>query len=464
MSFSLYPSHCALPTSTLDNNPLVESFPEKTDEAPQNSSEHIRSLLKVLLEPSPAKLHRRLKSLGANHNNDELYHHLAEVIAKMTTSNLPSPLASGSQWMLPIATDKMDASKIAEHIVTAVFLKLQKVPFSALAQAACQHQSKAINELFQGLRDISYEIRQRIDEISEPHDKYKVALQLVADNPLASWVLSRAISVLRQPEEQPDMSFILVPIQELFADREVPFIAKLKRLQLLAMLYEEKIGNYKTFKWTDFSFLEHITSKDPMTVAKVFTDADAFHFRSFCDEDFLNNSPRLDDMSRRWSDLASAVKACCVVYRKSDIVGVLSEVSKCLIHHRNYYSGTAFLIGFQNAGSCPENLSSALEYIDASANYAFYMRRWSECPGLPFLPPHTTRLRDCQDKSRSALLISEVLQCKSYGWRSRNAWINVNVYQYFALAISALHHATQHLIGCLPHPDKSPLEDIEKGS
>jgi hypothetical protein len=51
---------------------------------------------------------------------------------------------------------------------------------------------------------------------------------------------------------------------------------------------------------------------------------------------------------------------------------------------------------------------------------------------------------------------------------------NVDVYQrgvltkirctIFALAISALHDARQYLIGCLPFSDKSPLEDIEKGS
>jgi hypothetical protein len=161
-------------------------------------------------------------------------------------------------------------------------------------------------------------------------------------------------------------------------------------------------------------------------------------------------------------------------------------LKQCLIDHRNYYSGTAFLIGFQNAGSCPENLSSDLEYIDTSANYTFYMRRWSQRPGLPFLPPHIIRPKDSQeDKTRSALLVSEVLQCKSYGWRNEDdylrelegsAWIEYNVdvyqrglltkicYQYFALAISALHSATQYLIGRLPFPDKSPLEDIEKGS
>jgi hypothetical protein len=145
---------------------------------------------------------------------------------------------------------------------------------------------------------------------------------------LASWVLSQAISESWPPKTQPDLSFILLPIRDLFAGREVPFIAKLKRLQLLAILYEEKIANYETFTWTDFTFLEHISSKDPMTVAKVFTDADAFHFRSLCDEGFVYNSPGLREMSTRWSDLASVVKACCIVYRKSNIVGVLSEVSK----------------------------------------------------------------------------------------------------------------------------------------
>jgi hypothetical protein len=151
---------CARPMSTSDKNALVESTQEQTYEALQNSNEHVQSLLKVLLEPSLAKLCNLLKSLGAKHNNNEDYHHLAETIAKMTASNLPSSVASGSKWMLPIATDKMDASKIAQHIVTEVFLKLHKVPFSALAQAACQRKSKAITKLFEELWAICLEIRQ----------------------------------------------------------------------------------------------------------------------------------------------------------------------------------------------------------------------------------------------------------------------------------------------------------------
>ncbi|KFX96508.1 hypothetical protein V490_03311 [Pseudogymnoascus sp. VKM F-3557] len=457
---------CAWTTSTLDDNFSLEHIPEQTDDALHNSNDHIQILLKVLLEPSPAKLPSLLKSLGAEHNNDEDYHHLAETIARMAISNLPPTLASGSKWMLPIATDEMNASAIADTIVTEVFSALHKVPFSALAQAACQHQSQAITKFFRELKAICWEIRRHIEETGEPNDKYEASLRLVPGNPLASWVLSQAISKSWPPEKQPDLSFILLPIRGLFAGREVPFTAKLKRLQFLAILYEEKIGNYETFTWIDFTLLEHISSKDPMEVAKVFTDADAFRFRFLCDADFIDSSPRLREISSRWSDLASAVKACCVVYSKSNVVGVLSEVSKCLIDHRNYYSGLAFLTGIQNAGFCPENLLTDLEYIDTSANYTFYMKKWSERPGLPFLLPHIIRLRGSQqDTTSRPELLSEVLKCKSYEDDDFNVrrLLSKFCHQSFALAIFALHSATQYLIGWLPSLDKSRLEDIEKG-
>ena len=102
----------------------------------------------------------------------------------------------------------------------------------------------------------------------------------------------------------------------------------IKRLLFLAVLYEEKIGNNENFTWTDFTFLERISGNSPMEVAKMFTDADHSRFRPLCAEDFLTNSPQVSGMSSRWSDLASAVKACCVVYGNSGIVDPLSKISK----------------------------------------------------------------------------------------------------------------------------------------
>lgn len=166
---------CPWPTSTLDNNSSLESTLEQTDEALQNSNEHIQSLLKVLLEPSPAKLRRLLKSLGAKHNN---CHHLAETIAKVTTSNLSSSLISDSKWMLPIATNEMNAKNLADTIVTEVFSALHKVPFSALAQAACRRQSCAITELFEELESICLKIRRHIGKTNEPKDIYMKALEV----------------------------------------------------------------------------------------------------------------------------------------------------------------------------------------------------------------------------------------------------------------------------------------------
>ena len=97
-----------------------------------------------------------------------------------------------------------------------------------------------------------------------------------------------------------------------------------------------------------------------------------------------------------------------------------------------------------------------------------------------------------KQKTTRSEILSELLKFNSYGQRSAwdedddsdlegNAWNEFNVEEYnvdvyhrgvltkirctiFALAISALHGATQYLIGCLPFSHKSPLEDIEKGS
>ena len=137
-------------------------------------------------------------------------------------------------------------------------------------------------------------------------------------------------------------------------------------------------------------------------------------------------------------------------------------------------------------------------YINSDGFYAFYMQEWSRRPGLPFLFPHIHRLRMSEHKKTRSEILSELLKFKSFGQYSSwdeddasdlegNAWnefnvgdgsnlakYNVDVYQrdvwtkirstIFSLAISARHGATQYLIGCLPFSDKSPLEDIEKGS
>ena len=124
------------------------------------------------------------------------------------------------------------------------------------------------------------------------------------------------------------IAFILLPIEKLFAVRELSLVAMLERLLFLAVFYEEKIANNENSTWTDFSFLGRITGNSPMEVAKVLTDADHSLFRPLLDADFLNNSPRLRGMASRWSDLASVVKACCVVYGNSGMVDRLSEIYK----------------------------------------------------------------------------------------------------------------------------------------
>ena len=175
---TVYNSDVRSSTSTVDNITLIGCISSRADEALQKSDEHIRTLLNILLERSPETLYGILESLGAKDNNDEDYYNLAQRVAKMTTSNIPSYSISGSNWMLPIATNKMDADSIAEKITTEVFSKLHKVPFSALAQAACDHQPKAIKELFEELETICFQNRRHIDETSEPNDKYEVALQV----------------------------------------------------------------------------------------------------------------------------------------------------------------------------------------------------------------------------------------------------------------------------------------------
>ena len=162
-------------TSTSDNTVLNECISQPADKTLPNSDERIRSLLEILREGSLATPYDILIFLGAKDNNDEDYQHLAEAIAKMRTSNLASSHISDSKW---IATDKMDAKKLAETIVTNVFSALHKVPFSALAQAACRRQSCAITDLFVELETICLTIRLHIRKTNEPKDKYREALQV----------------------------------------------------------------------------------------------------------------------------------------------------------------------------------------------------------------------------------------------------------------------------------------------
>ncbi|KFY68615.1 hypothetical protein V496_00958 [Pseudogymnoascus sp. VKM F-4515 (FW-2607)] len=430
-------------TSTLDNTVLDECILPPADKTLQNSDEHIQTLLEILLEGSPATLYDILKSLGAKDNNvdnnNENYRHLAKAIAKMTTSNLASSVIWDSEWMLPISTDEMSAKNLANTIVTEVFSALHKVPFSALAQAACHFQSCAITELFVELEAICLKIRRHIGKTNEPKDKYGEALQLIDDNPLASWVISWAVSKPWPPENQPDLSFVLLPIQRLFTDSKLPLIEMLQRLLFLEVIYEEKIESYENFTWTNFDVLERIIGQSPTEVAKMFTDADDSHFRQLCPEDFKTSSPRLSEMSSRWSELAGVVKACCIVYGNSGILDLLSRISKCLIDHRNYYSATAFLTGIQNAKCCPNSLLSSM------------------------------RLNRSKNKEKT---LSELLKFKSYKWDQNvdvhERCANKLYHQLYALATSAFLGAKQcvqqYVIGCSPFADKSPLPDIEKGS
>lgn len=124
------------------------------------------------------------------------------------------------------------------------------------------------------------------------------------------------------------IAYILLPIEKLFAARELSLVAMLERLLFLAVLYREKTANNENFTWTEFSFLGRITGNSPMEVAEVLTHADHSLFRLLLDADFLDNSLRLREMGSRWSDLASAVKACCVVYGNSGMVDRLGEISK----------------------------------------------------------------------------------------------------------------------------------------
>lgn len=136
----------------LDNITSIGCISSRADEALQKLDEHIRTPLNILLERSPEKLYGILESLGAKDNNDEDNYNLAQRAAKIIA--------------------------IAKKTVTKVFSKLRKVPFSALAEAASGHQSKAVKELFEELKTISLEIRRQIDDNTELNDKYKVALQV----------------------------------------------------------------------------------------------------------------------------------------------------------------------------------------------------------------------------------------------------------------------------------------------
>lgn len=92
---TVFHSEVGSSTSTLVKTMLTECNlqPATKDKPFQNSDEHIRTLLEILLELSPATLCIMVKSLGPKYNNDDGsdkdYHHLAGTIMKMTTSNSP---------------------------------------------------------------------------------------------------------------------------------------------------------------------------------------------------------------------------------------------------------------------------------------------------------------------------------------------------------------------------------------
>lgn len=133
------------------------------------------------------------------------------------------------------------------------------------------------------------------------------------DLPAIDLIISRKVSV-----------YIFSPFQ----DTEADINAMLKRLLFLAVFYEEKIGDNENFTWTDFTFLERITGHTPMRVTIFFTEADHSLFRRLDTKDLLTNSTDLRRMSSRWSELAKIVKACCVVYGESGIMGQLSKISE----------------------------------------------------------------------------------------------------------------------------------------
>jgi hypothetical protein len=65
-----------------------------------------------------------------------------------------------------------------------------------------------------------------------------------------------------------------------------------------------------------------------------------------------------------------------------------TDNTQYLIRFRNFYSGTALLIGLENAQILPKELAGFRRLIHTEGQYEFYRSQWPRAPALPFLPVH----------------------------------------------------------------------------
>jgi hypothetical protein len=132
------------------------------------------------------------------------------------------------------------------------------------------------------------------------------------------------------------LTSILVPIQEVFENRELSLIPILHRLKILAVLHQDILDGadpeWKGLLSADFSFLEYIRDHKTRELAERVSNEDRYKFQQFQTIDFLcpaegpSSSSRLRGMARDWTSLATAVKICAIAF--PNFIGRIGEVTK----------------------------------------------------------------------------------------------------------------------------------------
>ena len=72
---------------------------------------------------------------------------------------------------------------------------------------------------------------------------------------------------------------------------------------------------------------------------------------------------------------------------------------------RNFNSLFAFLQALRESSCDESNWQGLFDLINPTRNYAFYRKIKQEAPCVPFLPPHITQLKRCQEKGLSEIFV-----------------------------------------------------------
>ncbi|KAA6413106.1 MAG: hypothetical protein FRX48_02850 [Lasallia pustulata] len=152
---------------------------------------------------------------------------------------------------------------------------------------------------------------------------------------------------------------------------------------------------------TDVDLFNCVTKMPAQDLADQLTDGDLTAFRSLAPQSVIDEGDRFQQMNRRWDDQCLAISKFLIIHRH--LIHKAINVCQLLRKMRNFNFLFAFLQALRESGCDKSNWQDLFDLINPARNYAIYRKIKQEAPCVPFLRPHITQLKRCQEKVLSEI-------------------------------------------------------------